>query len=516
MDGSLTLTTYVDDSGIDEGMKEIEGKAGKATSVFGKIFAKIGRYGSGLLKTIGMIGSRVIKLIGAIGGIGLAFSAIIGIVAVLGGAISRAFQSEEVKADMEYIKFVLGQAIQPLVDAIAKIIVKIIGWVIKLLGFINAISIALFNYNLFISASVDNFKKANKQAEKMKKTLAGFDEMNVLSDNSGGTDSGSGGLSPDLPDLAGETQKSLQWLEELKNKIIEIKNAFLEFFTDWGQFLLGISQLKDGIITMFEGLKLEVLGIWDIIVGIFTLDIDKIKEGFGKFAEGAGKIFTGLWTVVQGVFNTIVGFIRGVLSPIVNWIRDKIITPIVNKFNELKDKISKPFKDGVDKIKGFFNNLPTWFNTTLTKIKTKFGEIGGKVGDAIGNAFKKAINAVLRTIENVLNTPIRGINKILTTVNKLPGVNINKIQTISLPRLAKGGIINLPNHGVNLGGAIGGESGREGVIPLTDSQQMQLLGEAIGRYITINANITNSMNGRILSRELQRVQNESSFATNGR
>ena len=52
------------------------------------------------------------------------------------------------------------------------------------------------------------------------------------------------------------------------------------------------------------------------------------------------------------------------------------------------------------------------------------------------------------------------------------------------------------------------------VIPLTDSQQMALLGEAIGRYITVNANITNTMNGRVISREIQRVQNNSNFAMN--
>ena len=84
----------------------------------------------------------------------------------------------------------------------------------------------------------------------------------------------------------------------------------------------------------------------------------------------------------------------------------------------------------------------------------------------------------------------------------------------SLPKLAPGGIINQPGRGVPLGSAIGGERGAEGVIPLTDSQQMALLGEAIGRYITVNANIINTMNGRIISRELQKVQNESDFAYN--
>jgi hypothetical protein len=64
------------------------------------------------------------------------------------------------------------------------------------------------------------------------------------------------------------------------------------------------------------------------------------------------------------------------------------------------------------------------------------------------------------------------------------------------------------------GRARGGEAGAEGILPLTDSQAMETLGEAIGRYITINANITNSMNGRIISRELQRIRGNQDFAYN--
>ena len=43
---------------------------------------------------------------------------------------------------------------------------------------------------------------------------------------------------------------------------------------------------------------------------------------------------------------------------------------------------------------------------------------------------------------------------------------------------------------------------------------METLGEAIGRYITINANITNTMNGRVISRQLQQINNENNFAYN--
>ena len=81
-------------------------------------------------------------------------------------------------------------------------------------------------------------------------------------------------------------------------------------------------------------------------------------------------------------------------------------------------------------------------------------------------------------------------------------------------KLATGGIVNVPGRGMPYNGAIIGERGAEAVVPLTDSNQMELLGEAIGRYITVNANITNTMNGRVISRQLQQIRNEQNFAYN--
>ena len=59
-----------------------------------------------------------------------------------------------------------------------------------------------------------------------------------------------------------------------------------------------------------------------------------------------------------------------------------------------------------------------------------------------------------------------------------------------------------------------GERGAEGVIPLTDSQAMETLGEAIGRYININATVINKMNGRTISRELKKIISNQDFAYN--
>ena len=118
------------------------------------------------------------------------------------------------------------------------------------------------------------------------------------------------------------------------------------------------------------------------------------------------------------------------------------------------------------------------------------------------------------TFTDPIETLIKGIKSMFGGKGLTYGLGGRAKGGIYYPKLALGGIINQPGRGVPYHGATIGERGAEAVVPLTDSQQMQLLGEAIGKYITINANIVNTMNGRIISKELQKVQNETNFAIN--
>lgn len=74
----------------------------------------------------------------------------------------------------------------------------------------------------------------------------------------------------------------------------------------------------------------------------------------------------------------------------------------------------------------------------------------------------------------------------------------------------------MPNKGTLVGGgsAIGGEAGREGVIPLTDQQAMAELGKEIGKNVLVNLTNITQMNGRVISRELKQVQSTQNFAYN--
>jgi hypothetical protein len=87
---------------------------------------------------------------------------------------------------------------------------------------------------------------------------------------------------------------------------------------------------------------------------------------------------------------------------------------------------------------------------------------------------------------------------------------LSTVSTLRLPRLARGGIVNNPGQGVMMGNYIAGEKGAEAVLPLTDGTLQKL-----ANMMPITVHVTNTMNGRVLSREIQRVQNENDFAFNG-
>ena len=347
--------------------------------------------------------------------------------------------------------------------------------------------------------------------------------------------------------------------------IAKTVKAIVDFIKDpsWDNF----AKILEGLAIILAGVAIAMLAVnaanpvaWIILaiaavvalVAAVIKNWDKIKEILSKVGSWINEnviqpivnFFTKLWEKIKEIFSPVIDFFVGIFDTI--WKNFKItidnvlqflgalwdgiktlFTPVVDFFGDIfsliwdtvKNFVStfkNLFKEAWNAVKETFSPFVSFFSNLFSKVGTKLKEWGGKVGDIIGGAFKGAINGVLKAIETILNTPIMAINGLISIINKVPGINLTKLKTFSLPRLAKGGIINQPGRGIPVGynQAIGGERGQEGVIPLTDSQQMQLLGEAIGRYVTINANITNTMNGRVISRELQKVNNTNDFAFN--
>lgn len=469
---------------------------------------------SGVQKSIENVGKSTSKVITKMGKWALGIFAIESAYGFVRQAMASVSEyNEQISSDVEYIRFAMASMLQPVIEGL-------ISLAYKLLTYVNYIAKAWFGVDLFANASANAMNKSAKSAEKMKKSLAGFDEMNVLNDN--GSTGAMGAVAPSF-DLASpedvQIPSWIQWIADNKDIVIA-----------------GLMGISGALIAVHLGLTLiQGLGIGIILAGIVTLIqgiVDFIKDpswtNFLTILQGIALVVSGIavllggWIVALASLGVaIVSYViknwdkvKEILSEVGSWVYDNIIKPVGDFFVGLWDGIVNGVKTAVQWVKGAFSSVVSFFSNLIQKILGLFKNIGIKTANVIGGAFKTVINGVLKAIENILNFPIKSINKLIDVINAVPGINISTLPTFKLPRLAKGGIINQPGRGIPVGSAIGGERGQEGVIPLTDSQQMQLLGEAIGKYINLNATIPIYMGNRQIAREIKKINAQNDFAFN--
>lgn len=468
---------------------------------------------------------------------------------------------EQYAANLEYIRYVIAQGIAPFL----RYIVNLAG---TLLNYLGTILNAWFGISTMTNASANAFVKAKnnlgagaKSAKEIKNSLAGFDEMNVMQDSSSSSGGAGGAVKPDfsIGDMGGETPAWLRWIADNGPAVVGTIIGIVAGIKAFGLVTEKIKALGVGLL--FGGIAMAIGEIAEYLKDPSWENFGGIIQGVGTAVIGLGILIGSTPAIIAGaiilIIGTIVkyweqikGFLQGGIDWLTgqsDWIRDmfgdgigdiydfivRTLQRILNVFDSIFTSIKGVFDGLIMFISGVFSGdwKKAWegvkkiFSSIWDGIKGVFKNVMGflldmldtvtkTIGRVLSFAFKAVVNGALSMIENLLNAPIRAINGLLSLINAIPGVNVPRIPTMKLPRLATGGIINMPNRGVMLGGAIAGESGAEGVIPLTDSQAMETLGEAIGRYITINANIVNSMNGRIISKELQRIRGQQDFAYN--
>lgn len=505
--------------------------------------------------------------------------------------------------NLEYIRFVLTQMVAPVLK-------WIVNMAMRLLQIIGMIVNALFGVNIFSRGSAENFKKmkagasgVGKAVKEIKKQLLGFDEVNILTDQSDtGTSGGAGGVGMpdfDLSELEGETPEWLKWIVDHKDLLLAIFAGILAFLTALKLGLgivkaLGIGLIVAGIVyaiqglleylknptwenfgKILQGIGVALIGLGIIlggtagliagVVGVFILGvgtiikywdqikmamqsvIDYIRQNWGPIGDFIADIMQGVldtfdivFNYIKNIFDAIIQIITGVFTGdwskawegiknifIYTWDAIKAIIkvfaeflyniaikPAINIFNSLWNAIKSGAESAWNWITGIFGAIGNWFSNLINTIIGKFRDMGARVGEVVSGAFKGVVNGILGAVERILNVPIRAINGLIGVINAVPGVNLNRLSTFNLPRLKAGGIINMPNKGTMVGSAIGGESGREGVVPLTDQQAMAELGREIGKNVLVNLTNITQMNGRVISRELKQVQSTQKFAYN--
>lgn len=456
---------------------------------------------------------------------------------------------EQYATNLEYIRYLIAQAIAPAL----KYVVNLAS---TLLSYLNYILNAWFGITLFSKNSAKNFMKAknstggiSKNTGKIKKDLqtTPFDEMNVLSDTSdSGTSGGAGGgaVAPSIDPsmLQGEVPEWLKWIADNKDLILSVMAGITAGLLAWKLGLDGIKALGIGMI---------VAGIVGLIESIIDYLKDPSWENFGKIISNIGLIIMGVGVIISSVLGTVVGMpviiagaivlivgiivkyweqIKSFLQQGIDWLKGKsdwIHEMFGDNIGDLYDFIVDILQDTLDSFDGLFKGIKDIFDGIIKLIKGVFTGDWEMAWEGLKQIVKGVFDSLwaiakwpLNMIISGLNTLIRGANRIqFNAPDWVPGIGGKQFgfNIPQIPKLAKGTILNAPGRGVPVAGgtALAGEAGREAYLPLSDTQLLEELGSTIGKYITINANITNTMNGRVISRQLQQIRNDREFAYNG-
>ena len=141
----------------------------------------------------------------------------------------------------------------------------------------------------------DNASKTGKQAKKAALQLAGFDEMNKLTDNSssgsgGGSGGGAGGGTSALAeslDVTTNIEQDTSAFDGMLNKVKELASIFKEGFdTSFGNTNF------DGIIAHLQGIKDTIIDIWTDPDVLYSAQqwVDTLLYSLGQVTGGIARI----------------------------------------------------------------------------------------------------------------------------------------------------------------------------------------------------------------------------------
>lgn len=236
--------------------------------------------------------------------------------------------------------------------------------------------------------------------------------------------------------------------------VVKIAGSLVGFIT--GTAVPGIT---GALTTLFAFLAANpviaiILAITAAIIALVALvgtKGDEIQALLQKVDDFLQAVFATDWTNVFG--------------PVLGTALNLFFSNVKNVWDHVKQVL-----DGIiDFIRGVFTG--DW-ERAWTGVK----EIFAGIFDGLKAAAKAPLNAIIRLV----NAAISGINGVIHTINKLPGVNIGEIGRI--PYLAKGGILSR-------GSAVVGEAGPE---LLTINQ-----GHAVVQPLTNNSTTNNANYGGV-------------------
>lgn len=232
--------------------------------------------------------------------------------------------------------------------------------------------------------------------------------------------------------------------------------GFRNFVNSVASAIVGfVKNAASAIAGFFKNLWATIQGIWSAVSGWFKTNvIDPVVNFFAPIPGIIGGFFSGLWTSIQSIWATVSG-----------WFSLNVIQPLVNFFAPIVESIGGFFANLWASICSIWQAAGAWFSENVTTpINNAF--------QAIGDFVKGIFNGLIGMVEGMINRIIGAINSFIGGFNDVVGwgasfigvdwEGLATIPEVSLPRLAKGGIVDSPTI------LEAGEAGTEAIVPLSE------------------------------------------------
>lgn len=257
--------------------------------------------------------------------------------------------------------------------------------------------------------------------------------------------------------------------------------------------------IKTLINTVWNAIKSTISTTINAISTIISTVLNAIKTTFSTIFESIKNTVTTIFNAIKTFISTTINTISTTISTVLNSIKTTFST-ILESIKTTVNTIFNAIKSTITTIMG---TIQSGISTALSSIKTTWSNMWESMKTTVINIFngiwssiKGVINSIIGGVEKMANGVINGINGMIRALNNLSfdvpdwvpeiggetfGFNISTIGNISIPRLAKGGVVDQATL------AMVGEAGQEAVVPLENNTGwMDKVAARIGEIISMN------------------------------
>ena len=353
----------------------------------------------------------------------------------VGGKFASSMDS--LASSVQYMKNSLGSLAATLINSLTPVLTSLIDKFAHLISLVAQFFAALGGRSTFVKAvkTATSFggavKDAAEKVKKLKNTLFGFDEMNVLpSFDSSVGDSGAGngnamfGESPIDPRILEIAEKVKNALEFIKDNALAIGAAFLAWkiasaFTDSLSTILGVALSIGGavgLVTNFFDAWCNGLD-WSNLTGMLV----SVAALAGGLALTFGAVGGAIGLLVGGIALLVIGFkdwittgelsnktflalevgilaVGGALAILIGWPAlvvaavaglalaiykywDEIKAATISVWNAVKEKTTTVWNNIKTTLSGIWNSITATCSSVWNNIKTSLSNVFGNIRD---------------------------------------------------------------------------------------------------------------------------------------